>query len=142
MIFFWLKAFHFVGMISWFAGMFYIWRLFVYNAMSESADVKAQLNVMASKLYRIIMMPAMIVTLVCGGTMVAMRWEAYSQVMWIWFKVFFVGVLVGFHFLANWFRLMLEKGEHPFSHKTFRYLNEVPTICMFLIVFLAVFKPF
>jgi uncharacterized membrane protein len=73
----WLKAWHLIAVVSWFAGLFYLPRLFVYHAMAEDAVGRERFVVMERKLYRGIMWPAMVVTLALGLWMLALNWEFY-----------------------------------------------------------------
>lgn len=136
-----LKALHIIAFVAWFAGMFYIWRLFVYQAESESPETIATLQVMARKLHRIILTPASIATLVFGIGLFAMRWQAYATSLWIWSKLALIGGLFFLQYLAGRYRQRLEAGER-FTSRQFRVLNEVPTLLLIAIVLLAVFKPF
>ena len=79
MMYLWFKVFHIVGFVAWFAGMFYIWRLFVYHAEATSIDVKTTLAVMERKLYNIIMTPAMLVTLFCGAVLFWIQWNIFNK---------------------------------------------------------------
>ncbi|EHQ08043.1 protoporphyrinogen oxidase HemJ [Leptonema illini] len=137
----WIKAFHIIALVAWFAGLFYIWRLFVYHAMNDSPAVKEQLGVMESKLIRIIMNPAMIVTTVLGLVMLFINLDYFMAVGWIWTKLMIVLVLFANHFLAVRYHKRLMAGE-AFDHKRFRFLNELPTLVLIAVVILAVVKPF
>lgn len=138
----WLKALHIIGFIAWFAAVFYIWRLFVYQVEATSPEVKAQLQVMARRLYKIIMMPAMLFTLVFGLWLLFTQPGVYLKGSgWMHAKLTLLVILIGHHHMANYYRKKLEAGRE-YSSKFFRIMNEVPTILMILIVILAVFKPF
>lgn len=137
----WLRAFHIIAFTAWFAGLFYIWRLYVYHAGSTSKDVREQFVVMERRLYRIIMTPAMIVTLFLGVWMLYIQWEVFKMQGWIWVKLLLVaGVLIN-HFLAGHYRIRLERGEQ-FNPRIFRILNEMPTLLLIPIVILVTVKPF
>jgi len=137
----WLKIWHIIGFVSWFAGIFYIWRLFVYHAESDSVEVKKQLEIMSYRLYKYIMRPAMVVTLLCGTWMLIERKEifVYQLNYWVWIKLALVGGVLFMHFAADNYRQRLAAGEQ-FPGKKFRILNEVPTLFLILIVILAVLK--
>lgn len=137
----WIKAFHIIALVAWFAGLFYIWRLFVYHAMNDLPAVKEQLGVMESKLIRIIMNPAMIATTALGLVMLFINLDYFMAVGWIWAKLLIVLVLFANHFLAVYYHKRLMAGE-VFNHKRFRFLNEVPTLILIAVVILAVVKPF
>ncbi|MCB1179642.1 MAG: protoporphyrinogen oxidase HemJ [Leptospiraceae bacterium] len=141
MLYQWCKILHIIGLVAWFAGMFYIWRLFVYHVESESVDVKNTLAVMERKLYKIIMRPAMVFTLFFGFMMLYLNWKFYSKAGWIWTKIFLVCILLFLHYLSDWYREQLLKGK-TYPSKKFRILNEMPTILLILIVILVILKPF
>lgn len=137
----WLKAFHIISMVAWFAGIFYIWRLFVNHAMTESQAVKDQLGIMEGKLIRIIMNPAMILTVGFGLSMLLLQLSAFLIRGWIWVKLMLVLVLLANHFMAVRYHKRLLRGE-TFPHRRFRFLNEIPTLVLIGVVLLAVLKPF
>jgi|JI9StandDraft_1071089.scaffolds.fasta_scaffold12460_5 putative membrane protein len=137
----WFKAIHIIALIAWFAGIFYIWRLFVYHTEATSEEVKSTLAVMERKLYFIIMRPAMYVTLFFGFGMLYLQWNAFASTIWIWLKIFLVILVIGQHHMANYYRKKLLEGVVYRSRK-FRILNEVPTLLMMIIVILVVLKPF
>lgn len=141
MLYLWIKALHIISLIAWYAGIFYIWRLFVYHAMTESEETKETLMVMERKLLRFIMGPAAVATTVFGLWMLILMWDAYSRTYWIWLKLFLVILVFIQHGLAEHYRRRLEKGE-KFNHKLFRYLNEFPTLLLIFIVILVVVRPF
>lgn len=137
----WLKSFHIIFVIAWYAGMFYIWRLFVYHAMTGSPEVKATLEVMEKKLLRIIMGPAAVLTYFFGSWMLYIQWETFSVSIWLWVKLSSVLILTVFHLLAERYRQRFLNGEQ-FNHKLFRYMNEGPTLLLFVIVIMVIVKPF
>ncbi len=133
------KAIHIISVISWMAGLFYIWRIFVYHSETDSVEVKKTLSIMAEKLYRIIINPAMMVSVLFGGILFYLQWNSFSNMIWIWAKIVFVVLMIGNQHMANFYRKKLDSGE-KFNSKRFRLLNEVPTILMITIVFLVIFK--
>jgi len=139
-MFLWLKAFHIIGFTAWFAGIFYIWRLFVYHAETNSPDVRAQLAIMEYRLYKFIMRPAMVVTLLCGIGLFYIQWDAFARSFWIWAKIALVLIVLVNHFLSDYFRKKLAAGA-IYRGRIFRFINEVPTILLIGIVLLVVFKP-
>lgn len=141
------KALHVVGFISWFAGLFYIVRLFIYHAEAgerpeaERAVLQPQLELMAARLWKIITMPAAILTL-CAG--VYMSWFKASTEGGLptWLHVKY-GLLVGlyaYHFACGFIRRKQAAGTSKLSSRGLRIWNEVATMFMVAIVFLAVFK--
>lgn len=137
----WLKVGHFVGLISWMAGLFYLPRLFVYHVSTANPETHKTFEVMEYKLYRIIMVPAMHVTLLCGGMLVYLKpTNIYRG--WFHTKMTCVLGLVIFQFVLNHYRKQLLANQCTKSHVYFRVLNEVPTVLLLIIVFCAVFHPF
>jgi putative membrane protein len=137
----WLKALHIIAVISWMAGLLYLPRLFVYHAESEAGSQQAAtFVVMERRLLRAIMDPAMLVVWITGPLL------AWRMGMWKdgWLHAKFmlvIGLSAYHHMLALW-RKRFERGEIPYPAKTFRVLNEVPTLLMIGIVILVVVKPF
>jgi len=136
-----VKALHIISMVAWFAGLFYIWRLFVYHAETESEEVRKTLAVMERRLYKVIMTPAMIATIVFGLGLIHFQLDTLLSTYWFWVKLVLVTVLIGIHHMANMYRKKLLNGER-FDSKRFRILNEMPTLILIAVVFLAVLKPF
>lgn len=138
----WVKALHLIFMIAWFAGLFYLPRLFVNHAMAEAEDVKNQLAIMESRLYRFIT-PWMVLTLVFGTWLIFdYAWEAYAQMLWLKIKLILVALLVVYHFYCGKIIRQLASNTSHRSHVWFRWFNELPVIILFVVVILAVVKPF
>lgn len=137
----WFKVLHIISFVAWFAGIFYIWRLYVYHSETTSSEVKETLSVMERRLYKYIMRPAMVSTLVSGIVLLYLMWSFYAKSIWIWLKVFLVLLVLAQHFLAEYYRIQLQNGK-TYPSKTFRILNEVPTLLLIFIVILVIIKPF
>lgn len=138
----WVKAFHLIFMVAWFAGLFYLPRLFVNHAMSDDASVKQQLGVMETKLYRFIT-PWMVLTLAFGFWLLAgYGWAAFSSSYWLSLKLVLVAVLVAYHFYCGKIIRGLADGNCHRSHLWFRWFNEFPVLILFAVVILVVVKPF
>ncbi|BAO45576.1 protoporphyrinogen oxidase HemJ [Thiolapillus brandeum] len=139
----WLKALHLIFMISWFAGLFYLPRLFVHHAMSQdNPTLDAKFKEMERKLYYFVT-PWMILTLVFGTWMlIAGAWEAYSSMKWLHVKLLLVAILVGYHFWCGKLMWDFRGGKNRHSHQWYRWFNEFPLVLLVAIVLLAVFKPF
>ncbi|MCB1160741.1 MAG: CopD family protein, partial [Leptospiraceae bacterium] len=125
---------------AWFAGIFYIWRLFVYHAETGSQEVRDTLAVMERKLYKYIMRPAMVVTIFCGTALLWIQWNSFARTYWIWIKVGLVVLVLFQHFLSEYYRHQLLKGKE-YNSKLFRVLNEFPTLLLIFIVILVILKP-
>jgi len=138
----WVKALHIIFMVAWFAGIFYLPRLFVNHAMTDSAEIKAQLEIMQRKLYRFIT-PWMALTLVFGFWLLFdYAWAAYAHMLWLHIKIVLVALLVAYHFYCGKIIRQLESGDRRRSHVWFRWFNEFPVLILFAVVILAVVKPF
>ena len=137
-----ITALHILSVISWMVGLLYLPRLFVYHADSEIGTVRAEtFKVMERRLLKAIMTPAMIASFIFGIWLIALN---HGLVYETWFQIKFVAVfaMAGCHGKFSKMRRLLENDGQPLSSKTYRIWNEVPTILMIIIVFLAVLKPF
>lgn len=143
-LYLWLKALHIIGVICWFAGIFYLPRLFVYHAQLPNDDRTSheRFQIMESKLYRVIMNPSMIVTLVFGVWLLVLNWSAYHTQFWIWIKIAFVVGMIGYHHVCGVVIKGFASGTAPHSEKFFRGFNEVPVAALLVIVVMVVVKPF
>lgn len=137
----WIKALHLIAMVCWFAGLFYLPRLFVYHAQSSDAISQERFCVMERKLYRGIMTPAMIATLVFGGVLLSLN-PGWFAMGWIHAKLVLIVVLVGYHHICGAQLKRFARGENARSHVFYRWFNEVPVLFLVAIVLLAVVKPF
>ena len=136
------KSLHLISVISWMAGLLYLPRIFVYHAQNNSEPIISEVfKVMEKKLFFYIMTPAMILSWLFGLLLIhEIGFEQLGQT-WMILKLAFVVLLTIYHFflgsILNQFKLNLN--EH--SHKFFRYINEIPTILLILIIFVVIFKP-
>ena len=137
----WLKAFHLIFVVCWFAGLFYLPRIFVYYAASEHQVVRAQLAVMSRKLYRFVT-PFMIIAIALGLAMIATNPDYYLQSKWMWAKLGGVAVLFVYHLQCGRYVYAINNNLNKRSHVFYRFFNEVPVLFLFGIVILAVLKPF
>ena len=142
MTFLWLKAFHIIAVVCWFAALFYLPRLFVYHAMSEDQVSRDRFNIMQRKLYRGIMTPAGIVAVVLGFAMLHLNPDAYATAKWIQIKIMLVFALIGYHAMCGMFVRQFAAGRVPKNHVFFRWFNEFPVLILVGCVLLAVLKPF
>ncbi|WP_253391680.1 protoporphyrinogen oxidase HemJ [Pseudomonas citronellolis] len=137
----WIKALHIVAVVCWFAGLFYLPRLFVYHAMSEDAASRERFQVMERKLYRGIMGPSMILTILLGAWMLYLTPGWLSQ-GWLHAKLTLVVLLIGYHHACGAMLKRFARGENRRSHVFFRWFNEVPVLFLLAIVILVAVKPF
>ena len=136
------KSLHLISVISWMAGLLYLPRIFVYHAQNNSKPIISEVfKVMEKKLFFYIMTPAMILSWLFGLLLIhEIGFEQLGQT-WMILKLAFVVLLTIYHFflgsILNQFKLNLNE----YSHKFFRYINEIPTILLILIIFVVIFKP-
>lgn len=137
----WLKAFHIIAVICWFAGIFYLPRIMVYYAASEHEETRRQLTVMAGKLYRFIT-PIAVIAILLGVALMSLNLDYFLHATWLWLKLVAVLCLVIYHYYCGRLVRALENNKDEHSHIYFRMFNEVPVIFLLVIVVLAVLKPF
>lgn len=140
-LYLWLKAFHLIAMVAWFAGLFYIFRLYVYHVKHrENPAVTGAYQEMERKLLYIIMHPAMLMTILLGILLVALN-PAVLRARWFHFKLGLVAVLIGYQILAGVTQKRFAKGDYFLSERACRMINEIPTLILISVVLLAVLKP-
>jgi putative membrane protein len=134
----WIKAFHVISMVTWFAGLFYLPRLFVYHSAAEDKISIERFRIMERKLYFYIMTPGAVLTLVFGFWLLG----SVASGMWLDIKLGLVSLLILFHLYCG--KLLIDIKSDPKSHspKFYRWINEFPTLILIAVVILAVVKPF
>ena len=139
----WLKALHLFFMTAWFAGLFYLPRLFVYHAMTDDEAGNERFKIMERKLYYFVT-PWMILTLVFGLWMLFdYAWAAWGHhMLWLHIKILLVGLLVIYHLWCGRIMKTFARDENSRSHKWYRWFNEVPVVILLAIIYLASLKPF
>ena len=137
----WIKAFHIVAVVAWFAVLFYLPRLFVYHASCDDEAGKERFKIMERKLYRGIMGPAMIASLIFGGWLLMLNPGFLSQ-GWMHVKLTLVFLLIGYHHMCGAQLKRFARGENKRTHVFYRWFNEVPVVFLLAIVILVVVKPF
>ncbi|KAA0445937.1 MAG: protoporphyrinogen oxidase HemJ [Candidatus Thioglobus sp.] len=138
----WVKAFHIISVITWFAALFYLPRLFVYHAMSADKISIERFKIMQRKLYRGIMLPSFVATIVFGLWMFFDNWQYYLSQNWMQTKLALVFVLICYHFYCAHLVRVFAADKNTRSHKFYRWLNEAPVLILVAIVILVVVKPF
>ena len=137
----WLKAFHIIFVITWFAGLFYLPRLFVHHAMTDDSATSDRLKIMERKLYRFTT-PSMALTILLGFAMLIPNWNIYAAYGWIYIKLFFIVLLIIYHLWCGRIVKTFANDANQKSHVWYRWFNEAPVVALFVIVILAVVKPF
>lgn len=142
-----LKSLHVFGFVAWFAGLFYLVRIFVYHteAMDKEEPAKSilikEFNAMEWRVYKIIATPAINITWICGlGMLYIYGWEWFRVNTWMHVKLVLLACLTAYHLYTKKIIVQLERGENPYTSFQFRLLNEVPTLFLLSIALLAVFK--
>ena len=136
------KSLHLISVISWMAGLLYLPRIFVYHSQNNDKPLVSEVfKVMEKKLFFYIMTPAMTLSWLFGLLLIhEIGFEQLGQI-WMILKLVFVVLLTVYHIflgsILNQFKLNLNE----YSHKFFRYINEIPTILLILIIFVVIFKP-
>ncbi len=139
----WIKAFHLIAMVTWFAGLFYLPRLFVYHTQVTDPDNNARFKTMERKLYRAITTPGMVVTVALGVWLVGLYgWDWFRVSHWFHAKLALVVLLIVFHFYCGRLVRDFDRDDSRHSERFYRILNEVPVLPLVGIIILAVVKPF
>lgn len=137
----WLKALHLIAMVAWFAGLFYMFRLFVYHVERlDQPDAAALMKYAAERLYRLIATPAMLVTWTFGLSMLVVTPEFLAQ-GWLQVKLALLLVLTGYHIYVGRVRARFAADDFFLTSRQCRLRNEIPTLLLALIVLLAVLRP-
>ncbi|MEQ8484826.1 MAG: protoporphyrinogen oxidase HemJ [Pseudomonadales bacterium] len=138
----WIKAVHIIAVVCWFAALFYLPRLFVYHAGTEDAAGRERFKVMERKLYRVIMRPSMIATVVFGVWLLVLGWSAFAASGWLWLKLAGVLALLGYHHYCARLVRDFAADQNRHSERFYRLFNEAPALLLIAIVVLVVVKPF
>ena len=136
----WIKSLHIVFMVTWFAGLFYLPRLFVYHALADDAVSRERFKIMERKLYRGIMTPGGVLTLVFGIWLWLGWFRGASG--WLHVKIALGAILVGYHLWCGKLLRDFAADRNTRSPVWFRWFNEVPVLVLFAAVLVVVFKPF
>jgi len=136
----WLKAFHIVFVVTWFAGIFYLPRLFVYHAVTTDAVSLERFAVMERRLFSIMTLGASL-AVVFGLAMIVTA-PGYLHFGWLHVKLTLVAALIAYHIWCRVLMTQLQSGRTTRSQRWYRLFNEVPALLLIAIVILAVVKPF
>ena len=135
------KALHIIAFVCWFAGLFYLPRLFVYHTQNHGTKANNMLSIMEHKLYKYITTPAMILTWLFGLGLLHLNPTAFSG-GWLHVKLTLVVILSAYHGSLGIFYKRFKNGKNAKSERFYRLWNEVPSVILVAVVFLAVLKPF
>ncbi len=137
----WIKAFHIIFMVTWFAGLFYLPRLFVYHSMCDDEAGNARFKIMERKLFFGIMTPGALLTIIFGLWMLLSAWDAYMVGYWMHIKLGLIWLLIFYHLWCGMIVNSFKFDRNTKSHVWFRWFNEAPVLVLIAIVILAVVKP-
>ncbi len=138
----WIKALHLIAMVAWFAGLFYLPRLFVYHAEANDAVGIERFKVMEHRLYYFIMAPAALLTVIFGFILLSFSVTYYAHAIWMHVKLILVGLLILFHGYCGKLLKDFKQDKNQHTSLFYRYFNEFPTLLLIAIVIMAEVKPF
>lgn len=138
----WVKAFHIISLVCWFAGIFYLPRLFVYHAACDDQPGRERFKIMERKLYRGITTPSMVATVIFGVWLIGYNVEGYMSQGWLHVKLLLVALLIAYHFYCGHLVRVFREDGNTRSHVFYRWFNELPVLILLAVVILAVVKPF
>ncbi|MCH2042077.1 MAG: protoporphyrinogen oxidase HemJ [Saccharospirillaceae bacterium] len=138
----WVKAFHIIAVVTWFAAIFYLPRLFVYHASADDAVSQERFKIMERKLYRGIMMPSMVIVVALGIWLLTFNASYYFSSGWMHAKLTAVALLLVYHFYCGHLVKVFRDDLNQRTHVFYRWFNEVPVFLLVFIVIMVVVKPF
>ena len=139
----WVQAFHIIFVVTWFAALFYLPRLFVYHAQTDDAAGNARFKIMERKLYRVIMTPSALLVVASGIWLLSFYDLATLKTMgWLHAKLTLVVVLLAYHHICGRYLKHFANDNNQKSHVFYRWFNELPVLVLIAVVVLAVVKPF
>ena len=137
-----LKSLHLIAVISWMAGLLYLPRIFVYHSENNlKNEITSVFKIMEKRLYLYIMYPAMLLSWIFGLSIIHFQGVELLQSKWFIYKIIAVLILTVYHFYLGHCLRIFNEDSNTKSPKFFRIINEIPTVLLILIVFLAILKP-
>ncbi len=136
----WIKSFHIISVVTWFAALFYLPRLFVYHAMAEDEPSRERFKVMERKLYRGIMNPSAVVAVGLGITLIIIQ-PFWLQQGWLHLKILLVVALIVYHLYCGRLLRAFAEDRNPHGHVWYRWFNELPVFVLIGAVLLVELKP-
>ncbi len=138
----WVKAFHLIFIVTWFSGLFYLPRLFVYHSGATDMVGIERFKVMERKLYYFITTPSMLLAVLFGLWLLIPNWDFYKTAGWMHTKLLLVVLLIGYHHMCGYYLKQFAKNNNQHSEKFYRIFNEIPVLFLVAIIILAVVRPF
>ncbi|MBD1141297.1 protoporphyrinogen oxidase HemJ [Pelagibacterales bacterium SAG-MED39] len=136
-----LKSLHLIAVISWMAGLLYLPRIFVYHSENNNEIITSVFKIMEKKLFFYIMTPAMLLSWLFGLVLIHEIGFQELSSLWLQLKIIFVILLTVYHFYLGFLLNKFKFNQNDKTSKFYRYINEIPTLLLILIVFIVVFKP-
>ena len=135
------KSLHLIAVISWMAGLLYLPRIFVYHSENNNEIISSVFKTMERKLFYYIMTPAMVLSWLFG--LILIHEIGFDQLasLWLQLKLILVIILTGYHFYLGSLLNQFNLDQNRKSSKFYRYINEIPTLLLILIIFIVIFKP-
>ncbi len=137
----WIEAFHVITVVTWFAGIFYLPRLFVYHAMAEDVVGRERFKLMERKLYRGIMTPSAVLAVSLGAALLVLTPQWMTQ-GWMHAKLALVLLLIAYHVYCGRLVKVFREDRNQRGHVWYRWFNELPVLALVAIVVLVIVKPF
>ena len=137
----WVLAFHLIFVVCWFAGLFYLPRLYVYHVESNDQISIDRFKLMERKLYRGIMMPSGVLATIFGLWYLHVYWLAYLHADWMYAKIILAALLWVYHFFCWKYLVDFRKDRNKHSATFYRFFNEIPTVLLIVIIILVIVKP-
>ena len=137
----WVLSFHIIFMVAWFAGLFYLPRLYVYHTASSDAISLERFKIMEHKLFYFIMTPSGILTTIFGIWLLSFNWTGYLSAGWMHVKLTLVIILWIYHIYCGKLLLNFKRDQNIYSQRFYRFFNEIPTLLLIAIVIMVVVKP-
>lgn len=137
----WVKAFHIIFMVTWFSGLFYLPRLFVYHAMATDKTSIERFKIMERKLYFGIATPGALFTIIFGAWLLSYDMQGYMQQQWLHMKLGLVLLLLIYHLYLGKLLFTFKRDNNKHNHTFYRIINEIPVLFLVAIVLLVVVKP-
>jgi putative membrane protein len=134
----WIKALHIIFMVTWFAGLFYLPRLYVYHAMTDDTTLQSQYKLMERRLFFGIMTPGGVLTVLFG---LWLWWGDGISGLWLYIKLLIVLGLIVYHVMCGKYLFDFKHDRDTHTHTFYRWFNEIPTVLLFVIIILAIVKP-
>ena len=135
------KSLHLISVISWMAGLLYLPRIFVYHSENNNEIITSVFKTMERKLYYYIMSPAMTLSWLFGLALLHKIGFQELASLWLQLKLIFVVLLSAYHFYLGFLLNKFKFDQNEKTSKFYRYINEIPTVILIIVVFLAIFKP-